>query len=359
MFRRNSYGEIPCLTVGGQCRKRVFVGGLLSILIIIGSINCGGFKRRAVGIENQILIFVSDEDKPYVQSLVDTVFGRVVYTPRPEPIFELTFSDPKQFGEKKFNHNILVISIFDPPDSTGDILVRSLLPKDQYNSAKKGKNHIFARKNRFSKGQVVAILAAENIEILLESIEEKERWLFDQFNIPYLERQKKHMFKRLEQKELSREFSEKYGWRMRIQHDYLIMKEDTEHNFIWLGRAFPFRWISVKWIENASEIALNTEIATDMIVELPQYFTEKIRFTDYHFKIEETFFNQWQAWRAEGLWAHLDKVKGGPFVSYVFYDGVSDRIYHINFLIYNPGNPKIVLLRQMDIMVHTFSVIGS
>ncbi|MCH7731244.1 MAG: DUF4837 family protein [Candidatus Marinimicrobia bacterium] len=337
----------------------VFGCGLLSILIIIGSINCGSFKRRAVGIENQILIFVSDEDKPYVQSLVDSVFGRVVYTPRPEPIFELIFPDPNQFGEQKFNHNILVISLFNPPDSTGDILVRSLLPKDQYNSAKKRENHIFARKDRFSIGQVIAILAAENIEILLESIEEKERWLFDQFNIPFLERQKKHMFKRLEQKELSREFSEKYGWRMRIQHDYLVMKEDPEHNFIWIGRAFPFRWISVKWIDNASEIALNTGIATDMIKELPQYFTEKIRFIDYHYKIEETFFNQWQSWRAEGLWEHRDKVKGGPFVSYVFYDGVSDRIYHINFLIYNPGNPKIVLLRQMDIMVHTFSVIGS
>lgn len=79
-------------------------------------------------------------------------------------------------------------------------------------------------------------------------------------------------------------------------------------------------------------------------------------FTDYYRHAEKTVLNGREAFRVEGLWERTDETKGGPFISYLFYDAATDRRYHINLLIHYPGGEKTVLLRQMEVMARTFSV---
>ena len=62
------------------------------------------------------------------------------------------------------------------------------------------------------------------------------------------------------------------------------------------------------------------------------------------------------AWRATGIWetSNLLESKGGPFRSYVFYDDKKDLTYHLNYLIFYPGNSKSIFLRQADLILKTF-----
>ena len=48
--------------------------------------------------------------------------------------------------------------------------------------------------------------------------------------------------------------------------------------------------------------------------------------------------------------------KGGPFRSYVFYDPGKDLTYHINYLIFYPGNTKSIFFRQADMILKTFQI---
>ena len=47
-------------------------------------------------------------------------------------------------------------------------------------------------------------------------------------------------------------------------------------------------------------------------------------------------------------------AKGGPFYSYIFYDHHSDRTFHINTLVHNPGKSKAVYIRQMELIAKSF-----
>lgn len=163
------------------------------------------------------------------------------------------------------------------------------------------------------------------------------------------------MYKRMEQKELADELWQKYRWQMRIQHDYIIIKEQPERSFIWFGRSFPYRWLSVQWIDDPVTKVVDGRMAIDLIRDYPSAYYEQVNFTRYYEQIERTTFNGRQAWRAEGLWEHKKDVKGGPYVSYIFYDEETDRIYHINYLIHHPSGKKMLSLRQMDIMSRTFT----
>lgn len=334
------------------CNLSLSLSLSLSLFLVTG---CVDHKRPAKGIQNRVIVFSSSEDLPNVSSTIEKVFDRFTYTPEPEPYFELEYRAPSDFDDMRHYHNIIIVSLFSPVDSTGDVLVRSLLPKNQYKTAVRGENHIFSTRDYYSRGQVLAILAANTEEDLSRSLERRGRWLYDQFDAAFLERMKRHIFKTMEQKRLSNEFEEKYGWRMRLQHDYVVIQEIPEENFVWLGRSFPYRWLSIHWVDNPPAKKLDAEIAAELVRNLPGVFYRDIRLADHYQRSDQVQLGKWEAWRIEGLWEHKSEVKGGPFVSYLFYDEPSDRFFHINCLIHYPGGKKIILLREMETMVYTFS----
>ncbi|MEE9167177.1 MAG: DUF4837 family protein [Candidatus Neomarinimicrobiota bacterium] len=328
----------------------------LSVFLVTG---CAPHKQQAKGVQNRILVFSSKEDLPYVKPSIEAVFDRIVYTPEAERYFELDYKDPSDFENLKDYYNIVVVSLFSPVDTSGDVLAMSLLPKNQYEMAVQGKNQVFSTHDYYSRGQVLAILAARTDSDLSHSTVEKGPWLFDQFDAAFLSRMKSHVFKTMEQKKLSTELEGKYGWYMRIQHDYAVIQEKPEENFVWLGRSFPYRWVTVRWMEDPISKELDAQIVTELVHSLPEVFLKQIMFTNNYQRIDRIEINGTRAWRIEGLWEHRTDVKGGPFVSYVFYDEASDRLFHINCLIHYPGGKKVLLLRQMETMVRTFSTVAA
>ena len=56
----------------------------------------------------------------------------------------------------------------------------------------------------------------------------------------------------------------------------------------------------------------------------------------------------------EGLWENDEKMAGGPFRNYTFYDKESGRIYQIDIAVYYPAGKKETFLRQLDVMARTF-----
>ena len=75
-----------------------------------------------------------------------------------------------------------------------------------------------------------------------------------------------------------------------------------------------------------------------------------ISFNEFKFNLEKIYFNKLPGWRCTGIWSSIDSLeaKGGPFQSFIFYDNKSDRTFHINTLVYNPGKNKAAYIRQLE-----------
>ena len=333
--------------------------GLLILYLFVFSFSCSGYKQRAKGVENQITVFTSEDDRPIIASAFESIFNRAVFTPEPEPYFELEYLNPSDFNQFKYNHNIIVVSLFTPEDTTGDNLVRSILPENQLDLVIQDKNKLFATRDFFARGQVFAILAANDEDDLIHALQERGQWLYSQFDHALMERIQKHVFSSTEQKKLSKKLREDYGWYIRLQRDYTIINEKPEKNFVWLGRSFPYRWLSVQWMDNPRIKSLDPQMVIELVQNYPDVFYKNVRFTGYYRQMEEVPLDRWTAWRVEGLWEHKSEARGGPFISYLFYENTSNRIFHINCLIFNPGGKKVLLLRQMETMIQTFSVESS
>ena len=83
-----------------------------------------------------------------------------------------------------------------------------------------------------------------------------------------------------------------------------------------------------------------------------------IQFNDYKFELDKMLYNDYFAWRAQGIWEtiNIKESKGGPFRSYVFYDEQSNKTFHLNYLIHHPGNDKSIFMRQLDLIVKSFTI---
>ena len=95
-------------------------------------------------------------------------------------------------------------------------------------------------------------------------------------------------------------------------------------------------------------------IAKDVGERFDNY--KSIRFNNHKFKLDRNYFNDLKGWQCSGIWESSDSLeaKGGPFYSYIFYDDQTDRTFHINTLVHNPGKSKSLYIRQMKLIAKSF-----
>ena len=121
-----------------------------------------------------------------------------------------------------------------------------------------------------------------------------------------------------------------------------------------MGRDIPYRWIAVQWKDGLAYS--DSASVSSYIMTLSTKHFGHIQYSDYLLKIEPVTFNKWGAWKITGLWESIEEAQGGPFISYLFYDETTDRSFFIHSMIFHPGQDKFLLLKQVDIVAHSFDV---
>ncbi|UCH09270.1 MAG: DUF4837 family protein, partial [Fidelibacterota bacterium] len=279
---------------------------------------------------------------------------RTMATPEPEPYFKVRIASPVDFEIFQHYKSLVIASLSNPVDSTGDILIRRILGEERVNEAMAGGNPIFVASDFLARGQIFMGLTALDAIHAQKELARLRVWIFDQFEQQLRARQAEAMFKGREHKKLSRELDEKYNWSMRLQRDYLKIKELAESQFVWLGRGFPYRWLAVHWINDTTKINITPEwtwnrmeyIADSLFADI--YIDSLLRSTELGDQNGHTIFI------TRGVWGHREQVGGGPFYSYVFRDSEQGRIYFIIGVVFNPGSPKSLLILQQEVIARTF-----
>jgi hypothetical protein len=163
------------------------------------------------------------------------------------------------------------------------------------------------------------------------------------------------MFNNARQKDLEKHLLEDYGWSIKIPWGYEVITDSSEQQLFWIGQEMPFRWLAVQWRDGS--IVENYESAKEFIMDFPLEYFKNIQYSENYFELNTTDqFNQRLAWKVNGLWESIDDAQGGPFLAYLFYDGITDRTYYIHAMIFHPGNNKVILLQQLDLIAKSFIV---
>ena len=313
--------------------------GIFIITIIFWE-GCDLVKPRAQGADNELVVVASFENRNAIQKVLTTIFNDTLYTPQPEPYYRTVWTDPENFNDVKNHVNVIVAAFGDDKRNMGVKLVKNLLSSAQYKSTMDGENQLIFAKDVFARNQNYLIMNGLTIDKLLERAEDQGPWLKKKYDDLFFKRQSVHLFgKSSRQKKLEKELEEKYAWTMKIPWGFTVIANSAEQQFFWMGRDIPYRWLAVQWDHVKSLI--------------PEYF-EIVRYVDYLFKIEPVEFNNWGAWKITGLWESIEEAQGGPFISYLFYDEATDRTFFIHLMIFHPGKDKYLLLRQVDIVAHSF-----
>ncbi len=313
----------------------------------------------SIGAEDTIIIMASREDQLHLEPLMTNIFGRELATPAPEPAYKIKWAYPEEF--EKFQHfkNVVVASLISPADSTGDYLMRTLLGSERMDEIYAGGNPVFITKNFYARDQIFMAFTARDAIHARQELGRSGEWIFDQFDAMSRDRLLKRTYRYGENSELADELQEKYGWRMKIQKDYVLVKEKPEDNFVWFGRGYPYRWLSVHWIDDANSIAITSDWAWDKMAFVAEELYATI-FIDTLFRSNHAIEVNGREVRVQrGVWAHKKEPAGGPFMTYIFRDREARRIYFVNGLVHNPGRNKVVMMRRIEGIARTLDVLAA
>ncbi len=305
-------------------------------------------------------------DKPIWEELEGALretFERTIHTPAPEKVFEVVWISPDRFNEFATRKNLALVGAL---DSDGEISakVTNMLAPAVKEKVREGSAFFFPKENPWAEGQLLLVLASNTTEELAQKLRDNQEHLYGMLKERLREQTREQMYARMEQKELAGEILDKYGWTLRIQHDYFTNIDRADQNFYMLRRSLPGRerWLFVHWIEDAVPQTITKEWAVSKRDELTAKFyktedgvPDRV-YEEQYLTFEEVDFNGRPALLMKGLWEnpHESKGGGGPLRNYSFYDEPSGRIYMIDIAVFFPGGPKEPFLRQLDVMAHTF-----
>ena len=201
--------------------------------------------------------------------------------------------------------------------------------------------NIFANYNIFADNQIILNISAYDSIELSDIINEHSNWiynLFDEMINSRLISQYKYNDINIE---LSNIITEEFDLSLYIDENYqLINKKD---DFIWIGRGYPYRWITIHKTLSDSKDENVLSIFKSLIGES----MEDVTIVDDLMKVE--YKNKLMIIR--GLYEHNISDTGGPFFTYIIKNNINNELNFISGFVNNPGKSKYYLLKQLESII--------
>ena len=126
---------------------------------------------------------------------------------------------------------------------------------------------------------------------------------------------------------------------MLIDANYKLLKNDD--NYIWIGRGFPYRWITINAIDSKTDIS--DDLFKSTVVSFVDSNLTDVRISDYMLSTSGDMLR--------GLYEHNESHTGGPFFTYKYRNSHSDKLIFISGFVNNPGKNKAYLLFQLETII--------
>jgi hypothetical protein len=325
--------------------------GVVAVILILLT-GCTVFRDRSIGDRNQITVIADLSVWQSVSAPLSRIFERVIETPQPEKLYYLERVDYAKLAEISRRPNILVVAPLKSAEPVS-VFLSNALSAQVADGVYRGDYYVFEKTDLWARDQQVLFLTAPDVNSLSQQINAHSSELYDLFNDHRNQVIQREMYARLEQKPLENELFDKYGWRLRIQHDYKIIFDDSDRRLVQMKRNHPDRWLTIHWNDGDDSYRSleNTAAVRDT---LGKWFYDPVfSYPDYH-RFHEMEFAGRPAGLLTGLWATESDIGGGPFFTYVIYDSLLQRTFFIDGAVFAPHDVKEPFLRQLQIMARTF-----
>ena len=194
----------------------------------------------------------------------------------------------------------------------------------------------------FAKDQEILLINSKDDIDLSNTLRVNKNWIFNNINnhinsYVYNNYRNAH----LENDIIVNIIKENYGYEMFVDENYNIIKENK--NFLWIGRGFPYRWITFNvttiidnddtWgiVENIIELNMPS-------IDIVEPYKKIIKYDDFII--------------VRGLYEHLDSDTGGPFFTYIFDNKLNNEVNLVSGFVNNPGKEKYYLLKELESIIN-------
>jgi len=325
------------------------VVGVMAIIVIGACLS----SKAPMGVDHEIQVVADSTIWNQTGPLLREILERIEYNPQPEKHYILIPADINNF--KRFK-NILFISTLDATDEISRNINASL--SEEHKKKITAGNFIFVSKEQWAIPQLVMFLIGPDLTTLKDRIDNQRAEIFYQFDDYWNKFHEATLYKYKELKDVERHLLQNYGWTIRLPIDFKPEIQSASDRFVMFKRQPPLRWMSVFWIEATDPSVITKEWCVAKRNEIGRKFYENELVEEYYEPVtaEEVVFLNRRALKLKGLWKSEEKVAGGPFRMYCFFDEPTERIYFIDMHVFSPDFRlrKMHYLRQMDIIAHTF-----
>ncbi len=342
---------------------------LLLLTLLITAVSCDGdYRQRAIGDNHEIYVVMdSSLHESETADAIRNTFGKTIETlpGEGEQLYTLRFRDFRTNQEldeiRKFK-NIIFAGPIDDETNTSSF-IRAILSEAVENRVRQGESFAFPLRNQWYRDQWVLILSSTNDYELADKILNAEESLVSSALDVEFGRWEESVYRRHEQTALSDSLWNKFGWRVRIQHDY-VQTVDTL-NVVSFRRSLPEndRWMWAWWqdgVENVDFVNDDWINATrDSLMERYVQGTREGSYvtTEYRRPVETRKVDRddrLEAWETLGTWRMTRDFMGGPFVNMTYYDPDTERLFMVEFGQFAPSVAKRRFVQQFRAMARTF-----
>ena len=323
------------------------------IMLIIGC----DYKPASFGDFEKIVVFSDTLLFRQIQTELEQTFDQFIYTPHLERSFYLDLQPLSAFDTYQTRRNLLFIGLLDSDNEVSDFL-NEALSIEVKEAVAEGKVFEIFKENVFATGQVVMFLPAVDIGSLKRNLSDRSEMIFKRLNTLYFERLASAMYMKGEQISLEQYLAEKTGWKIRVQHDYELVKEDKDGHYIWLRRLNPDRCFFIYRLKG-NKMAQSGDWMYNLRDSLGTAFYEGDSIDREDTYLQFIDFLGYQAIKLTGVWQNHQYYIGGPFRTYFFYDEESGFTYVLDLSVTAPGQRKKPFIDQLEVMAQTFEIVSS
>lgn len=334
----------------------------------------GDYRQKARGAFGEVVVVMDSTqfESETANALRETFGGWIQTIPGKPPRFDLRFQDfntNQQLEQLKRYRNLIIAAPIEDTTNTGDLL-RALLSDQLEQQVRNGESFAFPLKDHWYRDQWVLLLSGQSDSALAQQIRNSEQTLTDHLIEKELKRWKEEIYDRGEQVALEDSIWNAYGWKIRIQHDWIKHLDTTytenngdEAHFLTMRRPLPEndRWFWAWWkeVDNANQVDDNwINAKRDSIMKKwirgsrdSAYVTTAYK---RPLKTEQFTYRDDLAFETLGIWTMTHDAMAGPFANLTVFDDESRRLFMIEFAQFAPKYNKRRFVRQFRAMLRTF-----
>lgn len=335
-------------------RKLTIITSLLFIIIVF----CGcDVKGDAVGSYRKLPVLIDDEEAPELLPLLSEAVEREIITPRHEKFFELHLVDSTRYAWLKNARTSIIIGSLESPGPAGNLIRRSLTP-DAVKAIQSNMRWIIVKEDLWAGDQMVVFLTAPTEEALSVQLDLFGDDVFNLINNSVNERVSEWLYSRAfgesERYELEDSIARNYGFAIRVPKFWEWEKGSGEEDFLWLRTTEPERWVFVWHCD--MDTSMNYDIAWWRHIRdsLCAIYYEGDSVAEHYMNLEGAKIGGRPAVEIRSLWENTRKHHGGPIVSYVLSDHITQRVFIIDGAVFAPVIEKEPYLRHVEIVCKSF-----